>query len=734
MLTFSFTFVKALTPKTTMTLHNKLKYFLGLAMSLSLLTNTYAQVDTWTWNTSSTDSGVSVQGDNVVVEADYVTATHIKDTSIPKLWRGTGSANAGDFILRAKYYVENLHDTNTGADMKVSFGGTTGRLEFVHNTSGSLRCWHSGGTGNNYNLFNLGGDARPSTTDGYMMELIVSFDSDSSTITIEYSVDDAAPVLAFRGATTDSQDAGVVAGTKGQNGFGDDIITGWAKFELFQYGNTERDAANGGDLTQRPEVQFYSYSLEPADLVYGGVPYVAPADPWLITDPADAAVIEFSEDFTAAYADENGDVNSDITYTMSGNYTQDAVAGEMKLTDLHNSTTADTAGITFTEFPAGTTEPKWFQPIQVTEIISTPLVMGTGDNPDTTGPVQVEGVDYVIEDIDISTGTVTIGEGDAAVTYVVPDNAVAGDPLEAVESADHEYVSQAEVRTEYIGDFKYSITYRLDEHRDPQSGTDVKISIFGNDGFLQLVHNSFGDVRLWHANSGMGINGNIVPNTRIDAFVDGAVITWNIYYQVDYDVIGVEYSVDGGTPVAYFGGAGNGGMIGDVISNFAELSLFKWGSNPIEALPEITIISASLGATLDTTDTDGDGLTDIDELTIGTDPNLEDSDGDSLGDLAEIDIIGSDPTVADTALIEYLEGVIGGGGTDPVAVPEGSVSLSANGDNFDLVFSIKESSDLTTFSTMDITDSNVTVDTASDTVTISIDGSSDKAFFRTSAQ
>ena len=51
-----------------MTLHYKIKYLLGVALSLSLLTNIYAQVDTWTWNTSTTDSGVSVQGDNVVVE------------------------------------------------------------------------------------------------------------------------------------------------------------------------------------------------------------------------------------------------------------------------------------------------------------------------------------------------------------------------------------------------------------------------------------------------------------------------------------------------------------------------------------------------------------------------------------------------------------------------------------------------------------------------------------------
>ena len=707
-----------------MTLHYKIKYLLGMALSLSLLTNIYAQVDTWTWNTSTTDSGVSVQGDNVVVEADYVTATHIKDTSVPKLWRGTGSANAGDFILRAKYYVENLHDPNTGADMKVSFGGSTGRLEFVHNSSGSLRCWHSGGTGNNYNLFNLGGDSRPSTTDEYMMEIIVSFDSDSSTITIEYSVDDAAPVLAFRGATTDSTDAGVVAGTKGQNGFGDDLITGWAKFELFQYGDSQRDAANGGDLTKRPEIRYHSYSLEPADLVYGGVPYVEPADPWLITDPADAAVIEFSEDFTSAYVDENGDVNDGITYTMSGNYTQDTSAGTMSLSDLHNS---DTDAGRLAQYPAGTVEPKWYQPIQVTEIITTAEETSTGDNPDTVGNVQVDGSDYLVtqEDIDAATGTVTVGE----VSYVLPGTAVAGDTLEATEADDHTYISQPEVRTEYIGDYQFSLTYNLANHRDPNTGTDIKVSIFGNDGFLQIVHNSFGDVRLWHANSNAGMNGNIVNNTRIDAFQDGVEITWNFIYLSAYDVIAVTYSVDGGAETPFFGGTGNGGVIGDVISNFAEVNLFKWGNNPIDGIADIEIVSASLSSTLPTTDSDGDGLSDVDELTLNTSLSSSDTDGDGLSDYDEVEVIGSDPTADDSLLISYINDQ-SSGGADPSLIPDGSVTLSQNGDNFELVLSVEESSDMETFSTMTMTGSDVTIENNS--VKITIDGSSDKGFYRIS--
>jgi hypothetical protein len=164
--------------------------------------------------------------------------------------------------------------------------------------------------------------------------------------------------------------------------------------------------------------------------------------------------------------------------------------------------------------------------------------------------------------------------------------------------------------------------------------------------------------------------------------------------------------------------------------------MFKWGNNPIEALPEIEIVAVSLEAGLPVTDSDGDGLTNIDELTLGTDPNSTDTDGDQLNDGAEVNIIGSDPTIPDTALISYLEsaGIGGGNNVDPNLVPGGSVALNANGDNFDLVFSIEESSDLQTFTPMNMSADDVTVDAVANTVTISIEGSNDKAFFRTSGQ
>ena len=40
-------------------------------------------------------------------------------------------------------------------------------------------------------------------------------------------------------------------------------------------------------------------------------------------------------------------------------------------------------------------------------------------------------------------------------------------------------------------------------------------------------------------------------------------------------------------------------------------------------------------------DTDGDGISDEDELALGTDPSLADSDGDGLNDDEEVAIVSS---------------------------------------------------------------------------------------------
>jgi RHS repeat-associated protein len=58
------------------------------------------------------------------------------------------------------------------------------------------------------------------------------------------------------------------------------------------------------------------------------------------------------------------------------------------------------------------------------------------------------------------------------------------------------------------------------------------------------------------------------------------------------------------------------------------------------------------------TDTDGDGLSDADEVAAGSNPALADSDGDGIGDYEEINYYHSNPNLADTdgdGISDYLE-------------------------------------------------------------------------------
>ncbi len=72
------------------------------------------------------------------------------------------------------------------------------------------------------------------------------------------------------------------------------------------------------------------------------------------------------------------------------------------------------------------------------------------------------------------------------------------------------------------------------------------------------------------------------------------------------------------------------------------------------------------GVKCETTDTDGDGLTDEEEADLGTDPNKADTDGDNLKDGAEVDVHGTDPTKADTDGGGVNDGVEVAHGTDPL--------------------------------------------------------------------
>ena len=72
------------------------------------------------------------------------------------------------------------------------------------------------------------------------------------------------------------------------------------------------------------------------------------------------------------------------------------------------------------------------------------------------------------------------------------------------------------------------------------------------------------------------------------------------------------------------------------------------------------------GVKCETTDTDGDGLTDEEEADLGTDPNKADTDGDGLKDGAEVDVHRTDPLKADTDEGGVNDGVEVANGTDPL--------------------------------------------------------------------
>lgn len=75
-------------------------------------------------------------------------------------------------------------------------------------------------------------------------------------------------------------------------------------------------------------------------------------------------------------------------------------------------------------------------------------------------------------------------------------------------------------------------------------------------------------------------------------------------------------------------------------------SLFSYGCGSSKVAEEEAEQQAAAQAAV--VDTDGDGLTDEEELRIGTDPNNPDTDGDGLSDGDEVKRYGTDPRNRDT--------------------------------------------------------------------------------------
>jgi hypothetical protein len=77
---------------------------------------------------------------------------------------------------------------------------------------------------------------------------------------------------------------------------------------------------------------------------------------------------------------------------------------------------------------------------------------------------------------------------------------------------------------------------------------------------------------------------------------------------------------------------------------------------PPEAATSTPTTSSATSSAATSLDSDGDGLTDVQEAVLGTNPNNSDTDGDGLTDYQEVCIYGTNPLKADTDGDSYLDG------------------------------------------------------------------------------
>ncbi len=106
----------------------------------------------------------------------------------------------------------------------------------------------------------------------------------------------------------------------------------------------------------------------------------------------------------------------------------------------------------------------------------------------------------------------------------------------------------------------------------------------------------------------------------------------------------------------------DGGSVGDGVEVLVD------GTDPLDPSDDVPP---------DTTDTDGDGLTDVEEAVYGTDPNNADTDGDGLSDGTEVNDTHTDPLNADTDGDGLTDGEeVNTYGTDPNSADSDGDGLS----------------------------------------------------------
>ena len=207
----------------------------------------------------------------------------------------------------------------------------------------------------------------------------------------------------------------------------------------------------------------------------------------------------------------------------------------------------------------------------------------------------------------------------------------------------------------FLGDsYRHEVEVVLDPFRldaNPGTGADFKMKMFGPDGFIEIVLNSYGNMRLFH-NDFSGGGGNLQPQTNI-GIADGDVLKLIIDYNFDADEIAATYSLNGGEEVSFYSGGGIDDRIGDVVTNFVELELFKFNdSNATAPLAAVNMWNVgdestpSGPAPLVLTDVDYDPTADTFRFTWNSEP------GKVYGIYWSLDLINWDADVTDNVFAE----------------------------------------------------------------------------------
>ena len=177
----------------------------------------------------------------------------------------------------------------------------------------------------------------------------------------------------------------------------------------------------------------------------------------------------------------------------------------------------------------------------------------------------------------------------------------------------------------------------------------------------------------------------------------------NTYVQVGDDINGSEYESIGGK----FAMSGDGTTIISMNGYFAA------EFNGLEYIS--TLKTYSYGAPTDESlDTDGDGLTNATELSLGTNPNLEDTDGDGFPDGWEVDR-NLDPTINSSDFISNIN-AYGYYSTEQISdLRPGSTMIEVQNGQATLSMEVEQSDDLEIWTSGGTTNLQVPIDPNSDT-------------------